>query len=161
LLLTDVFTRQTDLLQDTIERSEKLDHRLKVKYLTGLGNMVNDYLDGWRRRTMPPEEGVVLYAAFIEMMEADISKISIAPVVEKYPYAVGNILGANSSSVFLRIAYPDWINLFGNIASYILHRPCPNLKIIVRSLLQTAGSSLLHILIPISFMIMQLLPEPM
>lgn len=100
LLLTDIFIRQTDLLQDSLERSEMLDHRLKVKYLTGIENMLKGYLDGWQRRSFPPEKGVILFTAFLEMLEADRQKKSIAPIAEKYPYEVGNILVNSSSSVF-------------------------------------------------------------
>ncbi len=100
LLLTDIFTRQVDYVQDSIEQSMVLDHRLKVKYLTGLDNLLNGFMEGWRRRTIAPEKGVVLFVAYLEMMEADLKKVSIAPIVEKYPYEVGNILVNSSSSVF-------------------------------------------------------------
>ncbi len=62
LLVTDVFIRQVNLVQDSLERSTVLDHRLKVKYLTGLENLLKGYLDGWRKRTLAPEKGVVLFA---------------------------------------------------------------------------------------------------
>ena len=100
LLLTDIYIRQLDLVQDTLELTNTLDHRLKVKYLTGLENLLKGYMEGWRKRTFAPEKGVMLFAAFIEMMEADLAKVSIAPIALKYPYEVGNILVNSSNSVF-------------------------------------------------------------
>jgi len=104
LLVTDVFIRQVNLVQDSLERSTVLDHRLKVKYLTGLENLLKGYLDGWRKRTLAPEKGVVLFAGFMEMMQADLAGVSIAPIAERYPYEVGNILVNSSSSVFFENA---------------------------------------------------------
>jgi hypothetical protein len=100
LLLTDLYTRQLDIVQDTLEQSTSLDHRLKVKYLTGLENLLKGFQDGWMRRSFPPEKGAVLFPAFLEMMEADIRGQSIAPLADKYPYEIGNLLVNNSNSVF-------------------------------------------------------------
>ena len=40
LIITDLMIRQVNILQDSLENHSKLDHRLKVKYLTGLQNIV-------------------------------------------------------------------------------------------------------------------------
>ena len=42
-LLTDLFIRQTDDLQNFIETDKTTDHRIKVKYLTGLLLMLEKY----------------------------------------------------------------------------------------------------------------------
>jgi 23S rRNA U2552 (ribose-2'-O)-methylase RlmE/FtsJ len=46
LLITDLVTRGVNVVQDSIEQSKKLDHRLKVKYLTGLQHMLKNYVSG-------------------------------------------------------------------------------------------------------------------
>ncbi|MCU0381585.1 MAG: hypothetical protein MUE58_10390 [Chitinophagaceae bacterium] len=100
LLLTDLYTRQLDIVQDTLEQSTSLDHRLKVKYLTGLENLLKGYQEGWIRRSFPPEKGAILFPAYLDMMQADARGQSIAPIVDKYPYETGNILVNNTNSVF-------------------------------------------------------------
>ncbi len=100
LLLTDLFTRQVDIVQDSLEQTSRLDHRLKVKYLTGLENLLKGYQESWAKRTFPAEKGAILFPAYLEMMQADIRGQSIAPIVDKYPYETGNILVNSSNSVF-------------------------------------------------------------
>lgn len=46
LLLTDVFTRKVDLMQDSLEATGRIDHRMKVKYLSGLRTMLSDFRTG-------------------------------------------------------------------------------------------------------------------
>lgn len=100
LIITDLMVRQVNALQDSLENHSKLDHRLKVKYLTGLQNMLRSYQYGWSRRVFAPEKGVLLYTQFLEMMEADIKARSIESIVEKYPYETGDILVNSSNSIF-------------------------------------------------------------
>jgi len=100
LLLTDMLTRQADLVQDSLEQSQMLDHRLKVKYLSGLENLLKGYYDGWQRRSLSGDKGTLLFPAFLEMMQADIEKQNIAPMAEKYPYEIGKVLVLSSNSVF-------------------------------------------------------------
>lgn len=100
LLLTDLFTRQLDIVQDTLEQSRSLDHRLKVKYLTGLENLLKGYQEGQIKRSFPAEKGAILFPAYLEMMQADIGGQSIAPIVDRYPYETGNVLVNSSNSVF-------------------------------------------------------------
>jgi hypothetical protein len=100
LIITDLMIRQVNVLQDSLENHSKLDHRLKVKYLTGLQNMLRGYQNGWSRRVFAPEKGVLLYTQFLEMMEADIKGRSIESIVEKYPYETGDILVNSSNSIF-------------------------------------------------------------
>ena len=100
LLITDLLIRQVDLLQDSIENNAKLDHRLKVKYLTGLQHMLKGYFNGWNRRSFPPEKAIPLYTEFLEMMEADINRESIAPITDRYPYETGDLLINGPNSIF-------------------------------------------------------------
>jgi hypothetical protein len=100
LLITDIVTRQVNDLQDSIEADLKLDHRLKVKYLTGLQNMLRGMLEGWQQGSFRPEQTPLLYAQYLELMQADRSGETIRPVVQKYPYETGNIHVNASSSIF-------------------------------------------------------------
>ncbi|HEX5667604.1 MAG TPA: hypothetical protein VFX73_02310, partial [Chitinophagaceae bacterium] len=100
LIITDLMIRQVNVLQDSLENHSKLDHRLKVKYLTGLQNMLRGYQYGWSRRAFAPEKGVLLYAQFTEMVDADIKGRSVEPIVDRYPYETGDILINQSNSIF-------------------------------------------------------------
>ena len=100
LLVTDLLIRQVNLLQDSIESNTKLDHRLKVKYLTGVENMLKAYISAWNRGKFPPEKAIPLYTEFLEMMEADIRQQSIAPIVDRYPYETGDLLINSPNSIF-------------------------------------------------------------
>jgi hypothetical protein len=100
LLITDLLIRQVDQLQDSIENNAKLDHRLKVKYLTGLENMLKGYYSGWNRGYFPPEKAIPLYTEFLEMMDADIGRQSIAPIVDRYGYETGDLLVNGPNSIF-------------------------------------------------------------
>jgi hypothetical protein len=100
LLVTDVVTRQINSLQDSIELNAKLDHRLKVKYLRGIENVLKAYKDGWRSRSFPPQDAPVLVATYLEMMEADIKGESVEPLIDKYTYTIGNIHINGSNSIF-------------------------------------------------------------
>ena len=98
--LTDVYTVRVDRLQDSLEVAGKLDHRLKVKYLTGIDVMLRGFMESRRLRRITPEHGILLFHAYEEMAAADLQGNTILPIVENYPYQVGNILINHPSSVF-------------------------------------------------------------
>jgi hypothetical protein len=100
LMITDLMTRQVNLVQDSLENSPRLDHRLKVKYLTGLQNMLKAYVTGWSNRSFPPEKAVVLYNQYIDMMNADMRGQSILPIVARYPLQTGELLINSPNSIF-------------------------------------------------------------
>jgi hypothetical protein len=100
LLLTDVYTRRLDALQDSLEVGTLLDHRLKVKYLTGLEHLLSAYLAEMAGGRVPPEQGSLLFAAFESLVRADSAGRSIAPLAEAQPFPVGNILFLQPNSVF-------------------------------------------------------------
>ena len=108
LLLTDMYTRRTDDLQDSIEQSRVIDHRIKVKYLAGLEGLLKGYIDSRNRNVIPPEQGILLFQAYSEMIDHDKAGRSISPVVDRYPYEVGHILILTPGSVFFEnIGYMD------------------------------------------------------
>jgi hypothetical protein len=130
LLVTDILTRQVDEMQDSIELSARLDHRLKVKYLTGLQGMLKGLIEGWHQGSFHPDQTPVLYAQFLELMQTDLEGKSILPVVEKYPYEAGNILVNASYSVFFENAgfQPSKIILFRKYCSIHPDQILPKLE---------------------------------
>lgn len=130
MLITDLLTRQVNAVQDTIETSKKLDHRLKVKYLTGLQNMLKGYVNGWSNRSFAPEKAIVLYNQYLDLMEADIKGQSILPVVERYPYSSGEILvGASNSIFFDNKGYaPSKVELFHKFCGIYPKKILPRLE---------------------------------
>jgi hypothetical protein len=99
-LLTDVFTRRVDALQDSIEYSTVIDHRLKVKYLSGLEQVLKAYLGELQKKTGKPESGILLFSAYDEAVRADIAGRPIGPVLDNYPFEVSQILILGPSTVF-------------------------------------------------------------
>lgn len=100
LALTDIMIRQIDVLQDSLETSGTLDHRLKVKYLSALFQFMRVYHNGWTQRTLAPEKGLILFAEFSELMDADLRGRSILPVVVKYPYEISDLLLSGRNNAF-------------------------------------------------------------
>lgn len=100
LLITDLVTRGVNVVQDSIEQSKKLDHRLKVKYLTGLQHMLKNYVSGWQSRSFPPEKVIILYSQYMEMMDADLKGENMLPITEKYPYETGELLINSPNGIF-------------------------------------------------------------
>ncbi|WP_336516148.1 hypothetical protein [Pollutibacter soli] len=99
-MLRDTYSKELDVVQDTIERSSKFDHRLKVKYLMGLSHMLKGYYNGFSKKWFSPEKGIVLFSEYNELMLADRSGESIASIIDKYPYDCGNLLINTPGSVF-------------------------------------------------------------
>lgn len=98
-LLTEVFGSQTDQLQDEIELDAATDHRIKLKYLTGLKQSLDGYFRNIRNFRMLPEEGVELMQAYTLYYNLDRHGKSLAAEVYNYPYVINNIL-LGSATVF-------------------------------------------------------------
>jgi hypothetical protein len=97
LLLTDIYTRQTDSLQLEIEKNTTVDHRIKVKYLTGLNILLEELLRSLRSNAMLPTEAATLLDAYRQYMGLDIRGISIAGIVDHFPFTINKmLLGENS-----------------------------------------------------------------
>lgn len=100
LLLTDVYSRQVDLLQNQIEYATELDHRVKVKYLTGIKNFISGYYKALRAQQMSAENGLELFEAFTEFYSKDKQGLALGKSVEKYPYQVNNLLIGENTVFF-------------------------------------------------------------
>ena len=97
LLLTDIYTRQTDALQLEIEKNPAADHRIKVKYLSGLNMLLEELLKSFRSNVLPATEASTLLDAYRQYMGLDISGMGIAGIVDHFPYNVNRmLLGENS-----------------------------------------------------------------
>ena len=97
LLLSDIYLRQVDELQKAIEVDEGLDHRSKVKYLTGIRVWLEKYRAAINNATIDLSYGILLYDAFKEAMLYDALSGSILSIAMNYPYEVNEILfGANT-----------------------------------------------------------------
>ena len=82
LQVTNALLKEVDDMQLEIEANDSLDHRLKVKYLSGIYVMLKDYNQKRSHRLMDPEEAPAMVKAFRNMMHADIKGQSILPYVK-------------------------------------------------------------------------------
>ncbi|QJB33969.1 hypothetical protein HF324_22720 [Chitinophaga oryzae] len=86
LQVTNALLKEVDDMQIEIERDSALDHRLKVKYLTGLYTVVKDYNQKRSRRKIEPEEAPSMISAYRNMMRADIKGKSIEPYIKNLSF---------------------------------------------------------------------------
>ncbi|QHS62121.1 hypothetical protein [Chitinophaga agri] len=89
LQVTNALIKQVDDMQMQIEMDSALDHRLKIKYLSGLYVMIRDYNNKRTYRKIAPEEASSMVNAFREMMKADIKGESILPYVHQLSFDAG------------------------------------------------------------------------
>jgi len=92
LQVTNAIVNQVDEIQLDIERDTLLDHRLKVKYLSGLYSILHDYNSKRAYRKIDPAEAPALVAAYRDMMKADIKGESILPVARTLSFEVSERL---------------------------------------------------------------------
>ncbi len=90
-LVTNALIKEVDVLKDSIESDPKLDHRLKVKYLSGLENLLKGFNAGWRNNSFTAVLARELLENYKALMAADIKKQDIRSIVENASYEVGNI----------------------------------------------------------------------
>jgi len=100
LLLTDIYTRQTNALQLDIERSNVADHRIKVKYLSGLNILLEEMVASVRLNALPASEAIILLDAYKQYMGRDLSGLGILSLVEQFPYGVNRVLLGENSVFF-------------------------------------------------------------
>ncbi len=96
-LLTDLFIRQTDDLQDFIETDKNTDHRIKVKYLTGLLLMLEKYDTGIKAGNVEPGQGIILFDVYKELLLANRKGASLLDIAIRQSLAVNQVFfGVNS-----------------------------------------------------------------
>lgn len=89
LQVTDALIKQIDDMQTQIELDSALDHRLKIKYLSGLYVMIHDYNIKRSYRRIAPEEAPSMVQAYRDMMKADIKGASILPYIQNLSFDAG------------------------------------------------------------------------
>jgi len=89
LQVTNAIIKQVDDMQMDIERDTLLDHRLKIKYLSGLYVMLHDYNSKRAYRNIDPAEAPAMVAAYRDMMKADIDGQTILPIVRGLSFNAG------------------------------------------------------------------------
>ncbi len=102
--VTNIILERVNVLKDSIENNAALDHRLKVKYLSGLENLVKGFNAGWRNQSFNPVLAEELISNYQMLMDADIQKKDISPIVENASYSVGNINVNSSGNVMFENA---------------------------------------------------------
>lgn len=100
LLLTDVYTRQLDLLQHEIERDESLDHRAKIKYLTGLKITLEGCNTALRTFQFSAEKAIQLFEAYKVYYQKDKAGIGLGRSVEQFAYPINKILLGDNTVFF-------------------------------------------------------------
>ena len=117
LLLTDIYTRQTDQLQNAIEADSRMDHRIKVKYLTGLQFLLDGYLRNVGKDGFTPSQGILLFDAYQKYVKADMEGFSLSTLMLSYPYDINRLLLGENSVFFENKGLPQArINLFKQFA---------------------------------------------
>jgi hypothetical protein len=100
LQLTDIYTRQTDELQRNIELESGMDHRIKVKYLTGLNLLLDGFLGNVGKDGFVPPQGLLLFDAYRKYMKADLDGYPISAMMQSFPYDINRILLGENSVFF-------------------------------------------------------------
>ena len=92
LQVTNALIKQVDDIQLEIERDTALDQRLKVKYLSGLQQVLKDYNSKRAFRRIDAAEAPSIVQAYRNMMLADIKGKSIYPIARKLSFEAGDKL---------------------------------------------------------------------
>jgi len=100
LFLTDVYTRQVDLLQNEIEVDKALDHRAKIKYLTGLKIALDGGYGALRSGQLSAEAAIQLFEAYKVYYTKDKSGIGLGKSVEQFTYPINKILLGDNTVFF-------------------------------------------------------------
>jgi len=100
LLLTDVYTRQVDMLQNEIEKDSTLDHRAKIKYLTGLKITLEGGYTTLRTAQLSAESAIQLFDAYKVYYTKDKAGIGLGKSVEQYIYTINKILLGDNTVFF-------------------------------------------------------------
>lgn len=97
-LVTKALVKKVDAIQYVIETDNKLDHRLKVNYLSGLENVLRYFRLNWKQKTdkkVNPVNLPLIIASYEESMHKDRNGESIEGIISSLPYDAGmNIVNA-------------------------------------------------------------------
>lgn len=82
------FNTRIDSLQQWLEKEDQFDHRLKIKYLSGIKSLLDDLQNG----RMPSKDSHQLLDAYRILLEADIKEQSIAEAIKNNSLAINRSL---------------------------------------------------------------------
>src|SRR5690606_17277562 len=122
-------TKMVDDLQVEIELDTALDHRLKVKYLSGLQQLLKDYNSKRAYRRIDAEEAPAMVQAYRGMMHADVKGESIYPIAKSLSFEAGErIIEAFSANpgykdsrgeMFSKYAFKNLDNIMAKLGPYL------------------------------------------
>lgn len=92
LQVTNALIKQVDDIQIEIEKDTALDQRLKVKYLSGLQQVLKDYNNKRAFSRMDASEAPAIVQAYRSMMRVDIKGQSIYPIARTLSFEAGDKL---------------------------------------------------------------------
>lgn len=90
--LNDVLTKQVDTLQNYIEESKLSDNNDKIRYLRGLNECLERFLNGYRYQTIKSVVLTEVISGFKNCMQLDEKKESILPEIQRHSYDAADIL---------------------------------------------------------------------
>ena len=103
------YSKGVDSLQSVLESDSTLDHRLKVKYLTGLIIIMQEYYKVSALKQSPDDNGIKYFKAYNDAVEADRHGFSLLDLANRNSYEINSaIFGKNT--VFFDDPMIDEIN---------------------------------------------------
>src|SRR5436190_3758655 len=90
--LTTALVQGVDGIKTIIEKDSLLDNNKKIKFLRGLNETLNGYLNGFKYDSVRYSVLPDLLSAFKECMRVENNNKSIEPQIASYDYETGNIL---------------------------------------------------------------------
>lgn len=82
------FNTRIDSLQQWLEKEDQFDHRLKIKYLSGIKSLLDDLQNG----RVPSKDSHQLLDAYRILLKADINEQSIAEAIKNNSLAINRSL---------------------------------------------------------------------
>ncbi|MFY0253469.1 hypothetical protein ACDQ55_05870 [Chitinophaga sp. 30R24] len=129
LQVTNALIKEVDDMQQEIEANDSLDHRLKVKYLSGIYVVLKDYNQKRAHHNIDPEEAPAIINAFRDMMHADIKGQSIAPYMHNLSYEASERLiesfrdnpgyKAAKGEIFTKFAFNNLETIMPKLSEYL------------------------------------------
>lgn len=95
LKLSRLVTTDVDRIQDKIEKDPSFDNTVKMKFLRGLGELVERFYGGVKARYIQPIQFESALDAFNDAMRAELNGQSILPIIQEHELEVGNLLMEN------------------------------------------------------------------